>query len=76
MDESEMSFVVQYDESSQAAVMEKKIYLPFKQCEFEGKYYNVPNDIQEYLRRQYGDNYMQLPPVEQRMTHKPLKVKL
>lgn len=76
MDESEMSFVVQYDESSQAAVMEKKIYLPFKQCEFEGKYYNVPNDIQEYLRRQYGDNYMQLPPVEQRMTHKPLKIKL
>lgn len=76
MDESEMSFVVQYDESSQAAVMEKEIYLPFKKCEFEGKYYNVPNNIQEYLKRQYGDNYMQLPPVEQRMTHKPIKIQL
>lgn len=67
-------FVAQYDESSDAAIMEKEIYFPLRKCSFEGKEYYVPGNIEEYLRRQYGNDFMELPPIEKRMTHKPIKV--
>lgn len=70
------TYIAQYDESSEASVMEKDIYFPFSKCVFEGKEYNVPNKIEEYLRRQYGDGFMELPPLENRITHEPIKVKL
>lgn len=35
---------------------------------FEGKYFPVPNNPEQYLTDMYGD-YMQLPPPEQRHTH-------
>ena len=69
------SYIAHYDESSEAAVMEKNIYFPLGECEFEGKMYKVPGNICEYLRRQYGDNYMELPPVEKRATHNPIQLK-
>lgn len=68
------SYVAQYDESSEAAVMKKDIYFPLGECEFEGKMYKVPGNIREYLRRQYGDDYMELPPVEKRATHNPIQL--
>lgn len=71
---SNQIFVAQYDQSSSSAIMEKKIYFPFRQCEFEGKKYFVPGDIEEYLRREYGSDFMTLPPIEKRMTHEPIKV--
>jgi lipopolysaccharide cholinephosphotransferase len=37
--------------------------------EFEGKLYKTMAGYKDYLKRTYGD-YMTLPPVEQRVTHK------
>lgn len=71
----EANYIAQYDESSEAAVMEKAIYFPLSECEFEGKYYKIPGNICEYLRRQYGDDYMKLPPLEKRATHNPIQLK-
>lgn len=39
------------------------------EIEFEGKKYKTMKGYEEYLRHTYGD-YMKLPPVEQRQTHK------
>lgn len=36
---------------------------------FENQYYPAPVGFADYLKRLYGDNYMQLPPVESRQTH-------
>ena len=49
-----------------------KIY-PFKQLEFEGKKYNVPNDYDYSLTNIYGD-YMKLPPKDKRIAHMPNKI--
>lgn len=54
--------------------MEKDVYLPAKTLEFEGKEYKVPNKYKYYLEKIYG-NYMELPPVEKRVTHCPIKIK-
>lgn len=40
---------------------------------FGMKQYNVPEQYDEYLRSLYG-NYMELPPIEKRKTHKPVKI--
>lgn len=45
-------------------------YLPYKKLLFEGKSYNVPNDYDLNLKSVYG-NYMELPPKEKRVNHKP-----
>lgn len=36
---------------------------------FEGKQYNAPVDTDNYLKIQYGPNYMELPPIEKRVIH-------
>ncbi|MDR0301571.1 MAG: LicD family protein [Treponema sp.] len=41
---------------------------PLAKIVFEGKQYFAPGDYNTYLTRVYG-NYMELPPVEQRLTH-------
>lgn len=52
----------------------KNKYYPPVKVEFEGKYYNAPNDWDYILKRIYGD-YMKLPPVEKRITHNPVRIK-
>lgn len=47
---------------------------PLKKIEFEGKQYNCFKDNDYYLRNLYGDDYMQLPPVEKRVTHCPVEI--
>lgn len=54
--------------------MPKETYIPFKEISFEGKMYFAPNDTNYYLKRIYGENYMELPPVEKRITHNPEKL--
>lgn len=67
-------YIAQYD-SSTVAVMRKSVYFPLKISEFEGKLYYVPGAIEDYLRQQYGDDYMEFPPINQRETHKPIQLK-
>ena len=43
-----------------------KEYFPLKKMEYEGFLFNVPANWKEYLKGQYGANYMQLPPVGDR----------
>lgn len=61
-----------YDPKKQT--MPKKVYEPFAEVLFEGKSYYAPNDTDYYLRRLYGNNYMELPPVEKRITHDPVNL--
>ena len=42
--------------------------------EFESKIYNAPSDWDYYLLQTYGENYMQLPPLEKRFSHCPRKL--
>lgn len=62
----------QYNITKQTILMSK--YDPPIKVEFEGKFYNSPNDYDYVLRRIYGDNYMQLPPIEKRITHNPIRL--
>ena len=63
----------QYGIKKQTHLKEK--YFPAIDVEFEGKMYKAPNDYDYVLRKIYGDNYMQLPPMEKRVTHNPVKIK-
>lgn len=69
-------YVVQYDQVTEKAFLKREVYFPAQKMEFESKFYNVPNKICEYLSSQYGDDYMQLPPVEKRQNHNPAQLKL
>lgn len=46
-----------------------------EQIEFEGEQYYCPRNPKKQLETQYGD-YMKLPPVEDRVGHRPIKVEL
>jgi len=62
----------QYKLEKQTHVIEK--YYPLTKIEFEGKKYSAPKDYDYVLKKIYGDNYMELPPVEKRVTHNPLRI--
>lgn len=47
----------------------KEIVYPLKKIKFEGYEFWGPNNVNEYLKELYGENYMELPPVEKRITH-------
>lgn len=36
---------------------------------FEGHSFYIPNDYDKVLKANFGDDYMELPPVDQRKTH-------
>lgn len=52
----------------------KSKYEPSCQVEFQGKMYNTMGDYTYFLKRIYGDDYMMLPPVEKRITHRPVSI--
>ncbi|MFM1602660.1 LicD family protein [Helcococcus ovis] len=49
-------------------IMPKDVYYPPVKMKFEDMMINVPHNIDEYLKNQYGD-YMIIPPVEDREKH-------
>lgn len=53
----------------------KDKYYPSKKLEFEGRMLNVPKDYDYVLTKIYGKDYMELPPVEKRITHNPMYIK-
>lgn len=67
-----VNFGSQYGIKKQTHLKEK--YLPAVELEFEGKWYKVPNDYDYVLKSIYGNEYMQLPPMEKRVTHNPIKI--
>lgn len=56
--------------------MPKNIFHPLTEINFEGKMFYAPRDTEYWLERIYGKNYMQLPPVEKRVTHNIVKLDL
>ena len=51
-------------------ILEKEIY-PLQKAKFENLEINLPANNDEFLKKVYGD-YMQLPPEDQRVNHRPL----
>ncbi|MBA3927802.1 LicD family protein [Listeria rustica] len=56
--------------------MLKTMYDPTATTEFEGHTFQIPGKTDQLLERIYGKNYMDLPPVEKRITHKPKRIQL
>lgn len=75
---SDLSQQCKYDECKMAAgltwgygkreCMDKSVFFPLTKLLFEGHLFYAPNDYHAYLRNIYGD-YMNLPPLEQRISH-------
>lgn len=51
---------------------DKDVFNSFIECEFEGNNYPIPIGYDRWLRAFYGD-YMQLPPIEKRVSHHMFK---
>lgn len=71
-DTSEEISVVIYGEGLKKEAMSKDEMRKRSKVFFEGKEYYAVKDPEAYLRRMYG-NYMELPPLEQRMNKHPNK---
>lgn len=52
------------------------VFLPTKKVMFEGMEVEVPGNVEAYLTRLYGRNYMQVPPIEKRERHFVVEFKL
>lgn len=48
---------------------DKNVFLPPKEIYFENIKSYIPNQLDLYLKRLYGNNYMDIPPKEQRESH-------
>lgn len=55
-------------------VVDSKLVFPVKRGTFDMIEVNIPNDIDAFLRLRYGDSYMTLPPIEQRINHSPYEL--
>lgn len=51
----------------------KEVYSPHCELEFEDKKYMAPHKYNEFLVQLFGTNYMELPPIEKRVTRHPIK---
>ena len=64
----ESLFATRYDQYTKGYRMSRDCYRTAIQKDFEGELFSIPVGYDSVLRAQYGD-YMQLPPVEKRITH-------
>ncbi len=51
----------------------KDVYAPAVDLTFENKKYMAPNKYCDFLEQLFGENYMELPPIEKRVTRHPIK---
>lgn len=58
-----------------AETLPSKVFLPVRECEFEGVKSYIPNSYNDYLTNLYGD-YMRLPPEEKRERHFIVELKI
>lgn len=63
-------FAFMFDPKRYTSILSKDDVYPTKRIEFEGMKVKVPNRIEVYLKKRYGD-YMKLPPVDKRHNHPP-----
>lgn len=49
--------------------LKKDVYNPPVEVEFEGYKFYAPNKYDEWLKRFFGENYMELPPIEKQKSH-------
>ncbi len=68
------SSMIAYGGMSNLRAPENKVF-PLKSLPFEDLIVPVPCDTDYVLKREYGDDYMQLPPEEKRYSHKPYMLK-
>lgn len=68
-----VNFGSQYGVKKQT--IEKERYFPPRELLFENDIYQVPNDYDYILQRIFG-NYHELPPLEKRVGHRPVRVDL
>lgn len=68
-----VNFGSQYGIRKQTHLKDK--YFPAVDVKFEGRMYKAPRDYNYVLTKIYGKNYMELPPVEKRVTHNPIRIK-
>ena len=52
-------------------IINKNFVFPTKRNSFDLIEVNTPSNIDEFLKIRYGDDYMSLPPIEQRVNHSP-----
>lgn len=55
--------------------MDKETLYPIRTIKFEDTFFPCPNDLHKYLKNHYGD-YNLLPPIEERIGHKPYIVEI
>lgn len=67
-------FAYMYDPHRFTSMLDKSDVYPTRRMDFEGVSVKVPNKIEEYLSKRYGD-YMTLPPKDKRHTHPPCSLK-
>lgn len=74
-DKENSTYLAQFDEVLSRQLLDKKYYLPTTEIMFSDRLYSGPGKIEKYLENFYGNDYMQLPPEDQRRTHRPLELK-
>lgn len=62
----------QYGIKKQTMAVEK--FKPAVKIKFEDDLFYVPNDYKYVLNKIYGNNYMELPPKDKRISHSPVKI--
>lgn len=50
-------------------VLKLSYFFPVGKMKFEGKNYNVPGEIDEYLACHFGKDFMNIPPINKRQVH-------